>query len=163
MGAHLYLTISFVGDFSRGIHGTHGWEMPLSKYLLFVEAPYQLPILYNPVKCGAKLTLLLLYRRLAPMRWFQMIVWFVICVVVGSSIAIMFTTIFPCRPVSTTWDITITNTICVDRPAVYKATAIPGAITDLMVLAVPIPIVVTLQISMRQKLGLVFIFGIGAM
>lgn len=137
--------------------------MPLPKFLLFVEALYQLPILYNPVQCGAKLALLLLYRRLAPMRWFQMLVWAVGFVVVGSSVAIMFTTIFPCRPVAAAWDLTIENPTCVDRPAVYKATAILGAVTDALVLAVPIPIVLTLHVSRRQKIGLVLIFSIGTM
>ncbi|KAK3367556.1 hypothetical protein B0H63DRAFT_83670 [Podospora didyma] len=151
-----------IRDFARGIMGTHAWEMPLPKFLLFLQALYQLPILYNPVQCGAKLALLLLYRRLAPQRWFQILVWSVMFVVVGSSVGIMFAAIFPCRPVSAAWDITIAEFTCINRVALYEATAILGAITDVMVLAVPIPIVVTLQIPRRQKIGLVALFSIGA-
>ncbi|KAF4344335.1 integral membrane protein [Fusarium beomiforme] len=150
-----------VEDFIRGIMGTHAWEMPLTKFALFARALYLLPILYNPVQCGAKMSLLLVYRRLAPQKWFHFTIWATSFVVIGSSIAITFTTIFPCKPVEAAWDITIVNKKCIDRPAVYKATAILGAITDAMVLAVPIPVVIPLQISRRQKLGLICFFGIG--
>ncbi|KAM0558282.1 hypothetical protein ACHAPJ_004976 [Fusarium lateritium] len=149
------------GDFIRGIMGTHAWEMPITKFALFARALYLLPILYNPVQCGAKLALLLVYRRLAPQKWFHVMVWFTGFVVVGSSIAITFVTIFPCKPVRAGWDITITDFKCIDRPAVYKATAVLGAITDAMVLAIPIPVVIPLQISKRQKIGLICFFCIG--
>ncbi|KAJ4014006.1 hypothetical protein NW766_006256 [Fusarium irregulare] len=149
------------GDFIRGVMGTHGWEMPITKFALFARALYLLPILYNPVQCGAKLALLLVYRRLAPLKWFQILIWITGFVVVGSSVAITFVTIFPCRPVRAGWDITITDAKCIDRPAVYQATAILGAITDAMVLAIPIPVVVPLKISWRQKVGLLCFFCIG--
>ena len=105
--------------------------------------------------------LLLVYRRLAPQMWFRISVWFTTFVVVGSSLAITFVTIFPCQPTRAAWDISYTNPKCIDRNAVYKATAALGAITDLMVLAIPIPVVIPLQISMRQKIGLICFFAVG--
>ncbi|KAL6363125.1 hypothetical protein LRP88_02531 [Fusarium phalaenopsidis] len=81
-----------IRDFARGIMGTHGWEMPITKFAMFVRALYLLPILYNPVQCGAKMALLLVYRRLAPQMWFRISVWFTTFVVIGSSLAI--TTVF---------------------------------------------------------------------
>ncbi|KAF9773781.1 hypothetical protein IL306_008350 [Fusarium sp. DS 682] len=153
--------LDYPEDFIRGIMGTHAWEMPITKFALFARALYLLPILYNPVQCGAKMSLLLVYRRLAPQKWFHFVIWGVSFMVIGSSIAITFTTIFPCKPVKAAWDITITNKECIDREAVYEATAILGAITDAMVLAVPIPVVVPLQISKRQKIGLICFFAVG--
>ena len=143
--------------------GTHSWEMPLDKFILFLRALYQLPILYNPVQCGAKLALLLLYRRLAPQMWYQATVWIVGFIVVGSSVAIMFAAIFACSPVRSAWDLTITDGHCIDRPALYQATAILGAVTDLLVLAVPIPIVVTLRVPLKHKIALIAAFSIGGM
>jgi rhodopsin domain-containing protein len=142
--------------------GTHGWEMPMIPHFQrFVSSLYLLPILYNPVQAGAKMTLLLLYRRLAPQQWYQISVYVVGFIVVGSSTAIMFATIFPCRPVRAAWDLAYAEPDCINRPAVYQATAVLGAVTDVLVLAIPIPIVVTLQIPRRQKLGLIAVFGIG--
>lgn len=153
---------SHQGDFMRGIMGTHSWEMPVTKFLLFLRALYLLPILYNPVQCGAKLALLLLYRRLAPQLWYQITVYVVMFIVVGSSFAIMFAAIFPCNPVQSAWDISIPGE-CIDRPALYQATAILGAITDLMVLAVPIPIVVKLHVPLKHKIALIGAFSVGGM
>lgn len=90
-----------------------------------------------------------------------MSIWTVSFFVVGSSVAITFTTIFPCRPISAAWDYGMKEYKCIDRSSVYQATAIIGAITDAMVLAVPIPVVLPLQISKRQKIGLIAIFCIG--
>lgn len=159
-GFSLALQGIIMREFARGIMGTHSWEMPLDKFLLFLKALYMLPILYNPVQGGAKLALLLVYRRLAPQKWFAILVWTVIFIVVGSSTAIMFATIFPCKPVESAWNI-MTPGECIDRPALYQATAILGAITDLMVLAVPIPVVITLQIAPKQKIALIAAFSIG--
>lgn len=66
-----------------------------------------------------------------------------------------------CKPVRTGWDITVADPKCIDRPAVYQVAAILGAITDTMVLAIPIPVVIRLKISWRQKVGLLCFFCIG--
>ncbi|KAK4664828.1 uncharacterized protein QC763_508010 [Podospora pseudopauciseta] len=159
-GCSIALQSMIVRDFMRGIMGTHSWEMPVTKFLLFLRALYLLPILYNPVQCGAKLALLLLYRRLAPQLWYQITVYVVMFIVVGSSFAIMFAAIFPCNPVQSAWDISIPGE-CINRPALYQATAILGAITDLMVLAVPIPIVVKLHVPLKHKIALIAAFSVG--
>ncbi|ETS73770.1 hypothetical protein PFICI_14716 [Pestalotiopsis fici W106-1] len=151
-----------IRDFARGIMGTHIWEMPITKFYQFLKDLYQLPILYNPIQCGAKLSLLLVYQRLAPLKWYKLTVWTTAAIIVISSTVLLFITIFPCQPVQAAWDLTITDYQCVNRQAVYKAQAIMGAITDAMVLLVPIPVVVSLHIPRRQKFGLVCFFGIGA-
>lgn len=152
-----------IRDFSRGVIGVHAWEMPIPKFVAFARALYLLPIIYNPIQCGAKMALLLVYRRLAPAKWFQWLVRFTMFVTVGSSVAITFGTIFPCKPTKASWDPTILDAKCIDRNALYKATAALGAITDAMVLAVPIPVVIPLQIPRRQKIGLLAFFGVGGM
>ncbi|KAK4184089.1 hypothetical protein QBC35DRAFT_541191 [Podospora australis] len=159
-GFSLALQGIIIREFVRGVFGTHSWEMPLTKFIYFLKALYLLPILYNPVQGGAKLALLLVYRRLAPQKWFLILVWTVIFIVVGSSTAILFAAIFPCKPVEFAWNIMIPGE-CIDRPKLYQATAILGAITDLMVLAVPIPVVVTLQIPRKQKIALIAAFSVG--
>ncbi|KXJ90075.1 hypothetical protein Micbo1qcDRAFT_189222 [Microdochium bolleyi] len=150
-----------VRDFARGIMGTHVWEMPLQKFGMFLTALYQLPVLYNPVQCGTKMSLLLVYNRLTPELWFRYPVWFTMFVVVASNVILQFVTIFPCSPVAAAWDLTITDFTCMDRPAIYKATAILGAATDVLVLAVPMPLVWRLQMPRRQKMGLAALFSVG--
>lgn len=144
--------------------GTHGWEMPFTKFEEFAMDLYLLPILYTPVQLGTKMTLLFLYRQLGPQRWYKASVYTVMGIVVTTSVTLFFITIFPCKPVSGAWDLTIAATAkCMDRPKIFEATAIVGAVEDLMVLLVPIPLVINLQISRQQKTGLVVLFSLGLM
>lgn len=149
------------GHFIRGTAGVHGWEIPFSNFVLFLQAAYLLAILYNPVQFGTKMALLLVYRRLTPSYWFQVTVWITGFAVIGSSVATIFATIFPCKPVRAAWDLSITDGKCIDRNAVYKANAALSAITDVMVLAVSIPVVIPLQMQLKQKVGVICFFGLG--
>ena len=82
---------------------------------------------------------------------------------VGYTIGIFFSLIFACNPVARSWDITIQTGSCVNRPALYIATAVLGIVTDVVLLVVPLPLVVSLQVSLQQKVGLVLMFAIGSM
>lgn len=71
--------------------------------------------------------------------------------------------IFPCRPFARAWDATITTGSCINRPAVYVATAVSNIVTDIFILIIPIPIVVNLKIPMQQKIGLACMFAVGSL
>ncbi|KAH8662482.1 hypothetical protein BX600DRAFT_466439 [Xylariales sp. PMI_506] len=157
----IVLQVLIILSFAGGFMGTHTWEMPLSQFEQFLRALYNLPILYNPVQGCAKMALLLVYYKLAPQLWYKCTVFIVMFIVVVSSLCLLFITIFICSPVSSAWDLSISGS-CINRPAVYQATAIIGAITDAMVFAVPMPILVKLKIPVRQKIGLGCLFGVGA-
>lgn len=78
------------------------------------------------------------------------------------SIGIFFALIFACDPISMSWDVRVKGT-CINRPALYIATAVANIISDLVLFCLPIPIVVRLQVPRRQKIGLFFIFGVGSL
>lgn len=111
----------------------------------------------------SKLCLLIFYIKLQNRRlWYQLAVWGTIFVTVGSNLGILFSVAFACKPISMAYDITVTEGTCIDRAAVFKATAAFGIITDILIFMIPIPMVITLQLSLRKKLGLVFMFTIGS-
>lgn len=113
--------------------------MPFYKFGWFLKALYQLPILYNPVQCGSKMALLLVYNRLTAEMWFRIPVWITILIVCGTAVILQFVTIFPCTPVHAAWDLSVIDHKCMDRTAIYKATAILGAASDAIVWAIPMP------------------------
>lgn len=90
-------------------------------------------------------------------------IWVTIVIVVGYSIGIFFSLIFACNPIARSWDITIQEGSCINRPALYIATAVLGIVTDVMLLVLPLPLVIRLQVSIQQKLGLMLMFAIGSM
>lgn len=91
-----------------------------------------------------------------------MVVYFTVFVVLGSFLGILFGNAFACTPVSKFWDLTMTTGSCINRLALYKATAIFGIITDVMVFVIPVPMIVGLQMSVQKKAGVIFIFAVGS-
>lgn len=120
-------------------------------------------IAYCPLLGLAKFSILLLYLKLGPIRWFHVAVYITMFIVIGANFALIFAFIFACTPVKRGWDITITEGSCINRAALYIATAVLNMITDILLLLLPIPIVVRLQMPRIQKLGLILIFAIGSM
>lgn len=111
----------------------------------------------------SKLGLLIFYIKLQNRhRWYQWAVWSTIFVTVGSNLGILFSVAFACNPINMAYDITVTEGSCIDRPAVFKATAAFGIITDVLIFLIPIPMVMTLRLSRRKKIGLMMLFTIGS-
>ncbi|KAK9774331.1 putative Integral membrane protein [Seiridium cardinale] len=114
------------------------------------------------VLCGsfAKLSLLVVYLRLSPGGWFLEWSWVAVGGVVVHTIVLVFLMIFICNPVSKSWNITIpvTEGSCINAVALYFATAIANIITDVMVMVLPIPLILKLQMPKWQKIGVMAVF-----
>jgi hypothetical protein len=82
---------------------------------------------------------------------------------IGASTGIFFASIFVCSPVARGWDLNITTGTCIDRPALYEATAAFGVIVDCLIISIPIPMVLSLQMSRSKKAGLIALFVLGSM
>lgn len=119
-------------------------------------------ILYCPLLAFAKFSILALYLRLGPMRWFRIAIFVTMFIVIGANFALIFAFIFACSPIKRGWDVTITEGSCINRAALYIATAVLNMATDIMILVLPIPMVVKLLMPRAQKLGLILIFAVGS-
>ena len=136
--------------------------MSLTRLQIILAAP----LLYAIGTCAAKVSLALFYRRLNPNKIFQAFVWFTLFVCLSSYISIFFSLLFACKPIAASWDPLLANlptTHCLNRGGIYIAQAVIGMFTDVLLLALPVPTVLKLQMPNKQKLGLVGIFAIGSM
>ncbi|WQF84422.1 hypothetical protein CDEST_09436 [Colletotrichum destructivum] len=149
--------------FATGSGGAHGWEIPVEKFNIFMMDVYLAAAIYTLCGSFAKVSLLIFYFRLSPQRWFKQAVWASLAIIAAYSVGIFFALVFACDPIAMSWDITITEGTCINRPSLYIATAAANIISDLILFALPIPIVVKLQIPRRQKIGLFFIFAVGSL
>ncbi|KAF5539722.1 integral membrane protein PTH11 [Fusarium napiforme] len=120
------------------------------------------PILYAVCTACSKMALALFYRRLSPQRWWKWSVYSVFFLVAGYNLAILLVVLFGCTPFKKSWDLTILEGSCVDRGAVYVCTAALGILSDLILLIMPLPMILQLQMPRRQKVGLVVLFVIGS-
>ena len=130
--------------------------------LITCQALFPLPVLYPVCSFFAKMVLLLFYLRLSPVQWFKWSIYFAMFFLFSTQVAIFFAAIFPCKPVAKAWDPFLEGT-CIDQKPIYQATAITGVISDVFLIAIPIPMVVKLQLPRRQKIGLMLMFMVGAM
>ncbi|KAF7535599.1 hypothetical protein G7054_g5239 [Neopestalotiopsis clavispora] len=143
--------------------GVHAYEMPLERYRYFSRVIFAAPLVYTLTVASAKATLCLFYRRLSPFTTYQIFVWITMFLCVGSSMAIFFSLVFACRPLAASWDPNLAETAqCLHRPAIYVATAGIGVFTDVILLALPIPVIVRLNMPTRQKIVVLLLFAVGS-
>ncbi|KAI4671176.1 uncharacterized protein J4E88_009209 [Alternaria novae-zelandiae] len=71
--------------------------------------------------------------------------------------------IISCKPFAKNIDVTITEGQCLNKAALYIATGVLNIITDIMVIILPIPMVLRLQMSRERKIMVIGIFSVGSM
>ncbi|KAG8664691.1 uncharacterized protein FPOAC1_013471 [Fusarium poae] len=149
--------------YSRKLLGVHAWEMPIDSNTQANLLVMCTTLTYIPTTILSKLTLCFFYYRLSPSLWYQYSVYFTGFLCSASLIGIWFSVLFACKPIAAGWDVRMSvGATCINRPPIYITQAAFGCITDVMLLVLPIPTVIGLQMSTRQKLGLVGLFAIGS-
>ncbi|SPJ70426.1 related to integral membrane protein [Fusarium torulosum] len=149
--------------YSRKLLGVHAWEMTVDHNTESALLVMCTTLTYIPTTILSKLTICFFYFRLSPSLWYQYSVYFTAFVCTSSLVGIWFSVLFACKPIAAGWDVRLSaDATCINRPPIYITQAAFGCVTDLMLLLLPIPTVVGLQMSTRQKLGLLGLFAIGS-
>ncbi|KAI9367089.1 hypothetical protein BJX61DRAFT_538346 [Aspergillus egyptiacus] len=108
-----------------------------------------------------KISILLLYLRIFPVRWLVRSAWATIGVIVAWAIATILAGCLICRPFAYNWDKTIPGATCGDQVASFTATGVINLVTDVIVLVLPMPSLSKLQMAMYKKVTLIAVFGLG--
>ncbi|EKJ67423.1 hypothetical protein FPSE_12408 [Fusarium pseudograminearum CS3096] len=155
---------SFLLDaYRRKLLGVHAWEMPVDSNTESALLVMCTTLTYIPTTILSKLTLCFFYYRLSPARWYQYSVYVTGIICTTSLVGIWFSVLFACKPIAAGWDVRLSaNATCINRPPIYITQAAFGCITDVMLLILPIPTVLGLQMSTRQKFGVLGLFAIGS-
>lgn len=149
--------------FRVGLLGTHAWELSVDEYNQSAQLVLATTLTYIPTTILSKLVLCFFYYRLSPVPAYQCAVYTTAFVCAGGLGAIWFSVLFACKPIAAAWDVRLAaEAVCVNRPAIYIIQAALGCITDLMLLLLPIPTIIGLHLSVRQKVGLLGMFAIGS-
>jgi len=130
---------------------------PYLMYTYMSELYYAIDV--TLIKCG----ILCLYLRIFRInKMFVYACYGLIGFVVVWGITTLFVTIFQCTPVEAAWDKTIVGLSCFNLEHFVIGTNVPNILADAAIIAVPIPLVWKLQISMTRRLGLVALFLMAA-
>ncbi|KAL6714744.1 hypothetical protein ACLMJK_008169 [Lecanora helva] len=107
-----------------------------------------------------KLSLLYLYARIFPQRWFRIVLVVFGLVLIAITIAAFAVVIFQCVPIKALWAPT-TPARCVDFGRFALAMGVINIITDLAILTLPLPVVWRLRISRTKKVLISITFIVG--
>ncbi|CRK40205.1 hypothetical protein BN1708_008140 [Verticillium longisporum] len=155
-----------IRSFAHTYMGVHGWEIPFEKFQDFaLFAAYINSIVYTIPTCFSKVVILLFLKDMNnSQKWYRWSVCAAMFFVVGSSTGILFSSLFPCQPFRKAFDLTIRPEVgsCIDRQAMFQATASLGVVTDVIIIGIPIPMVLRLHMSKAKKAGLLLMFIIGS-
>lgn len=105
-----------------------------------------------------KVAILLFYLRVNPTRSFRYACSTVIFITFAYMFALTFALLFPCRPINKLWEPFIEGK-CIDQNPIYLANVIINTIVDVLVLLLPIPMLIKLQVNTRTKILLFSIFS----
>ncbi|KAL8925809.1 MAG: hypothetical protein Q9208_003306 [Pyrenodesmia sp. 3 TL-2023] len=145
--------------------GRHFIATGLSKFQTNVKIQYAFAYLWSVAIACIKISILIFYRRLFPQRntsakW--RLCHLLLCIAsVALGVISIFGTAFQCTPVAFTWDRTIPGGHCIDFRAFSRFTAIMNIVTDILILAMPMPIVWSLHLEKSKKIGICALFLLG--
>jgi hypothetical protein len=133
-------------------------ELQLALKQFFVaQSPYKITVGLN------KVAIILLYLRIFITPSFRIAAGYVVLpIIVGWTIASVGATIGQCVPIQGAWNKNL-NAKCIDSDVFWVAYAVGNIITDVMVLALPIPSILSLKLRPRDKVLLCGIFLLGGL
>ncbi|EME80791.1 uncharacterized protein MYCFIDRAFT_110181, partial [Pseudocercospora fijiensis CIRAD86] len=159
----LVVQITIVYLMAVNIIGAHIWDISLLDFNKIVRITAIDSVVYLIVMALAKFSILLFYLKLSREKWFTYSIYGVMALVVGFSSSLALALIFACTPLKKVWDVMVTGGHCINRGQIYLATAGLNAASDILMLFLPMPMLIKLQVPKLQKIGLIFIFSIGSL
>ncbi|EPS40763.1 hypothetical protein H072_5350 [Dactylellina haptotyla CBS 200.50] len=140
--------------------GKHIELFDFNDLIPFFKYWYSYQLLYPIILLPTKLSILAFYKGISPQKHYQIAVWATVALVVVYTISVFFVYVFECPNPSTAWSLTF-PTGCMNLSVLYYATASGNILTDIVILILPIPVLLTVQIQKRKRIALVGIFFIG--
>ncbi|KAL4883155.1 hypothetical protein BJY04DRAFT_216453 [Aspergillus karnatakaensis] len=143
--------------------GTHLWDLTEPMITGYRKTMLSFWIVYTVALAFSKIAVLMLYLRLfvgTPLRRFT--IWLTAGTIVTYSLAFVVALILACSPISRAWDDGPPGG-CMPRTYIYLGTTIANTISDIILILIPIPVVHELHLALIEKVGVMFMFGVGCL
>jgi hypothetical protein len=109
-----------------------------------------------------KLAMVIFYLRLFPYDRFRFAAWASLGFVIATTLAIFFTAVFQCNPIPLYWNKDLKGQ-CLNINALANAGGAVSISTDVLIVALPIPVISKLRLGWKKKIGVVFMFAVGSL
>ena len=107
-----------------------------------------------------KASILVFFRNIFSIRYFKIWADIMLIVVTAWTVAFFFSNLFTCYPITALVEPYYGNN-CIAQLSMWYASCITDFVVDFVILAMPIPLVLKLQVHWHQKLALQLIFLLG--
>ncbi|KAI0134612.1 L-fucose permease [Xylariales sp. AK1849] len=146
----------------RGL-GRHDVDIALDDWDDLRRCEYAFSILYNPALMATKTSILVFYLRLSrnTQQVLRLASWAVLGVVNVAGTVLTLLNIFQCRPVQAAFDRYPGQATCIPLLTEFICSAPVNIVTDLAILALPLPVLTGMRLPNRQKFILVLTFALG--
>ena len=118
--------------------------------------------MYNPAIVAVRLSTLLLYHRIFPVVRLRTILWIIAGFSICYCIVQCSIVIFACRPIRAAWDINVKGT-CIPVNIAFMGMGAFNALTDVIIVCLPMPLLWRLHVDKARKVQLCSIFLLGGL
>ncbi|KAK6331827.1 hypothetical protein TWF718_002368 [Orbilia javanica] len=155
------MIISIEIGLSDGL-GTHIWDVPLNNILHLWRTAIIIQHLITLCHFFIKSSLLVFYYRLSPKPSFRIAIIITAVVNAAHTISNLLAVLFSCKPII--WsDALFTAKCTVNRYAVNFSGVVIFMVLDLVIILLPIPYILRLQLKKRKKVLMIGLFSLGAL
>ncbi|KAI1756306.1 hypothetical protein F4782DRAFT_328070 [Xylaria castorea] len=147
--------------------GRHVWALHPQEVANVFRLLYSYTYIYAGAVAFTKLSILLFYRRLFERgsRWFHVRLGFAAFFTAGYLLSIWAVAAALCTPVEFFWTkfLGVTEGHCIDINASFLSLTVLNLVADLLVLVVPIPEILSLQMNYKKKVGVCGVMLLGGL
>ncbi|RAO66601.1 uncharacterized protein BHQ10_002613 [Talaromyces amestolkiae] len=142
-------------------HGKHAADLPEETVIKFDKSFIAVQMLYFVDVVATKAAFLFLYYRIFGVNvWFRRALYFLAFLLVAFLIACPIVAVAGCHPVSYYWNKNQLGS-CINEVEFYRGNGIANVILDFIIFCLPVPMVLRLKTTVRQKLLISGIFVLG--
>jgi hypothetical protein len=142
------------------------WNVCTNPAALVVYLKLQLPFTITQAFAiaFAKVAILFMFLRIFIMPAYRYATYTLIAMQIGSMVATTVVQCLVCTPISFLWEPQLhPGGHCIDMNSFWRWTNFPQIVTDVAILILPLPALMQLQLSKKDKIGVVATFCTGAM
>ncbi|THC99528.1 hypothetical protein EYZ11_000988 [Aspergillus tanneri] len=142
--------------------GKHEHDVPQELLIQTLKLYFVAQILYK-INIGlTKISILLLYIRLFIQRWFFITCLTWVAIISSFTLSTVISSILQCSPVQYAFNKSIrSGGSCFNLTAFWYANAVFNIFSDLVLVALPVPVICKLHLPLKSKLVLCSIFAVG--
>ncbi|KAL1850264.1 hypothetical protein Plec18170_006959 [Paecilomyces lecythidis] len=149
-----------MGHFGGGLHID---DVPKQHIVPFEKTVYVTMVMYGPTAFLTKTSLLLIMTRVfSPYKKTVIFIYVILGIMLAYYIPAVIVKIRICSPISYFWTKTGNGT-CLNESAIILADAVVSVVSDLVVLLLPLPLTLSLQMPFKKKMRVMGILGAGGL